>query len=436
VPADDDWAAFPPDSAEAELCREAAHRVYPDGPRPARPPAAVSVEDVPTSLTTRVPPSTSSQDAFGTALVELARLGGPLAERLVTASADVAVSTNLGGWINRQGVFAVEPEPRPIDETPRLLRWQPGPHGQHIELGIAEINLFLLLGQLALSYELNGEVLVPVGTVYDPFVCRGLDALIYGVYSGARFVFAGTPSGISLSPEGGAHQSQITPSIGMELPQIELYEPCFARETEWCLLEGLRQALDREHGLSTYLRLTTKLVDQSLLEPATTRYGEDELRRQVVAGGYRLMEPGDGLEGAPKVLLASAGAMIPEAAAAVGELHAEGIAATLLNLTSASRLYQAWQGSQLAGIRAGRAATGTHQLERLITPAERSAPIITVLDGASHALAFLGGVFGQRVIPLGVDQFGRSGTRGAVYDYAGIDAAHIVSAAVAAVSAS
>ncbi len=159
VPADDDWAAFAADSAEAELCREAVHRVYPDGSRPARPRPAVSVEDVPTSLATRTPPSTSSQDAFGNALVELARLGGPLAERLVTASADVAVSTNLGGWINRQGVFATEPEPRPIDETPRLLRWQPGPHGQHIELGIAEINLFLLLGQLALSYELNGEAL-------------------------------------------------------------------------------------------------------------------------------------------------------------------------------------------------------------------------------------------------------------------------------------
>ncbi|MBV9355059.1 MAG: pyruvate dehydrogenase [Chloroflexi bacterium] len=435
VPADDDWAAFAPDSAEAELCRQAAEHVYPDGARPVRPRPAVSAEDVPTSLATRIPPSTSSQDAFGNALVELARLGGPLAERLVTASADVAVSTNLGGWINRQGVFATEPEPRPIDETPRLLRWQPGPHGQHIELGIAEINLFLLLGQLALSYELNGEALVPVGTVYDPFVCRGLDALIYGVYSGARFVFAGTPSGISLSPEGGAHQSQITPSIGMELPQIELFEPCFARETEWCLLEGLRQALDREHGLSTYLRLTTKLVDQSLLEPALRRYGEDELRRQVVAGGYRLIEP-EGLEGAPRVLLASAGAMIPEAAAAIEELHAEGVAATLLNLTSASRLYHSWQGSLLRGVRAGRPASETHQLERMILPAERATPIITVLDGASHALAFLGGVFGQRVIPLGVDQFGRSGTRGAVYDYAGIDAAHIVSAAVAAVSAS
>ena len=156
-------------------------------------PRRCAPSDVPDSLPSRVPASISTQEVFGNALVELARLGGPLAERIVTASPDVTISTNLGGWVNRTGVWAENPWQAPATAVPRLLRWEPGPGGQHIELGISEMNLFMLLGQLGLSHELNGELLLPVGTVYDPFVCRGLDALIYSAYSGARFVFAGTP---------------------------------------------------------------------------------------------------------------------------------------------------------------------------------------------------------------------------------------------------
>src|SRR6185437_13343534 len=141
-----------------------------------------------------------TQEAFGAILAQLARdpVVGP---RVVTTSPDVAVSTNLGAWINRAGVFAPDTAPDYTEGAARLLRWQPGPEGQHIELGISEMNLFMLLGQLGLSVEHNGRLLLPVGTVYDPFVCRGLDALIHGVYSGSKFVVAGTPSGISLSPE-------------------------------------------------------------------------------------------------------------------------------------------------------------------------------------------------------------------------------------------
>ena len=118
-----------------------------------------------------------------------------------------------------------------------MLRWLPGPEGRHIELGISEMNLFMALGQFGLSYELTGQHLIPIGTVYDPFVCRGLDALIYGLYGGAKMIFAGTPSGVSLSPEGGAHQSTVTPSLGIELPGLD-FEPAFAREVEWALLEA------------------------------------------------------------------------------------------------------------------------------------------------------------------------------------------------------
>src|ERR687895_619396 len=160
-------------------------------------------------------------------------------------SPDVATSTHLAGWINKVGVFAPEASADYEEGAQRMLRWLPGPEGRHIELGISEMNLFMALGQFGLSYELTGQHLIPIGTVYDPFVCRGLDALIYGLYGGAKMIFAGTPAGVSLSPEGGAHQSTVTPSLGVELPGLVFFEPCFAREVEWALLDGLRRCCDR-----------------------------------------------------------------------------------------------------------------------------------------------------------------------------------------------
>ena len=435
IPAEDDWACFAADSAEGRLCRQTAARLYPRGPRPPVDAPPVRASDVPHSLPSRTLTSISTQEVFGNALVELARLGGPLAERIVTASPDVTISTNLGGWVNRTGVWAENPWQAPATAVPRLLRWEPGPSGQHIELGISEMNLFMLLGQLGLSHELNGELLLPVGTVYDPFVCRGLDALIYSVYSGSRFVFAGTPAGVTLSPEGGAHQSSITASIGLELPNLRLFEPCFARETEWALLEGLRRCLDRENGLSTYLRLSTRAIDQASFSRALERLGEAELRRQVLNGGYRLLEPDPTLQDAPKVVLAASGPILPEVLTAAAELMEEGIATTVLNITSADQLYAEWQSSRLQAIRSSSVPGSVGHLQSdLLEPEERGAPLVTILDGASHALAFLGSVFGQPTVPLGMDRFGQSGGRDALYQYAGIDAGHIVNAALVALA--
>ena len=207
----------------------------------------------------------------------------------MTASPDVAVSTNLGGWINRVGVYASAPLPG-VEEPASPLKWASGPLGRHVELGISEMNLFLWLGQAGLAADLFGEPLLPIGTVYDPFICRGLDALIYALYSGARFVVAGTPSGITLAPEGGAHQSSVTPSLGIELPGLRAFEPVFAREVGWCLLEGLAGCVRGADGHATYLRLTTRSIDQALSAPVLERLGEAEWRRQVLAGGYRLIE--------------------------------------------------------------------------------------------------------------------------------------------------
>jgi pyruvate dehydrogenase E1 component len=417
----DDWASFAPDTPEGRLCAAAAARLYgPAADAPSPDPLAALSAAIPATLALPTSGQTSTQESFGRALMRLAEIQG-LGERIVTTSPDVSVSTNLAGWINKTGVFAPSAEPDfESAEVYRLLRWQRGPHGQHIELGISEMNLFMLLAMLGLSHELVGEPLLPIGTVYDPFVCRGLDAFIYGLYSGAKFIVAGTPSGITLAPEGGAHQSTVTPSLGIELPALESFEPCFAHELAWALLEGLRQCCDRQGGRATYLRLSTRPIDQSLLDPALHRLGLDELRRQALLGGYRLIDRHDHRDHprAPLLQIAASGAVMPEAAAAADYLRREGVAVNLLNLTSPRRLYERW--------RAG------GDLAWLIPPAEAAAPIITVHDAASHALAWLGAVYGAPVTALGVDGFGQSGGREALYRAFGLDVESIVAAGFAA----
>ena len=223
-------------------------------------------------------------------LTDISRNVPGLSERLVTASPDVASSTNLGGWINKAGVWSRhEREPVPEEQIPRALQWVESRSGQHIELGISENNLFMLLGQLGLSHEAAGETLFPLGTLYDPFVRRGLDAFVYSVYNGGKFILVGTPSGVTLGPEGGAHQSVITPSIGVAFPELAYYEPCFGQELEWILLAGLEKIRLREE--STYLRLTSKRVDQGLFNLAPESGNPERLRSQVLGGAYRLAGP-------------------------------------------------------------------------------------------------------------------------------------------------
>ncbi|MEK7387021.1 MAG: pyruvate dehydrogenase, partial [candidate division NC10 bacterium] len=225
-----EWDGFAPGSAEAELVRRLPPLFTPPAVAPPR-------ADVPATLDETYPTESSTQEAFGRVLGALARL--PVADAIVTVSADVAVTTHLAGWINRKGVYFPTAKPNPFADLPQAVQWKESPAGQHIELGIAEHNLFLLLGALGLTRELSGVTLLPIGTLYDPFVPRGLDALYHALYSGARFVVAATPSGVSLSPEGGAHQSVITPGIGVALPAIAYFEPAFAREVEWILLDAL-----------------------------------------------------------------------------------------------------------------------------------------------------------------------------------------------------
>lgn len=425
--ADDPWAPLRPNSPEGRLCAKRVAFLHPeqtaDEPTVVVPP--------PPTVEPRAQSEMSTQQAFGEVLTALSRIPD-ISPRLVTTSPDVAVSTSLGGWINRVGVFAAA-EPTITDEAPRLLKWAPAPAGQHIELGISEMNLFLLLSQLGRATELFDEPLIPIGTVYDPFICRGLDALIYALYVRSRFIFAATPSGVTLAPEGGAHQSTITPSIGIELPDLRAYEPAFAEEVNWCMLEGIRGCLDRAGGFSTYLRLSTRPVDQALAAPVRARLGDQEWHRQVLAGGYRLIEPRELdphlPDHAPAVTIVAVGAVVTEAVQAVRFLVKEEVAASLIVVTSAERLSAELHGRRLDAIN-HRTLGPLEHLATLLPPPDRRAPIVTVLDGASHALSFLGAAFGAPVVPLGVDGFGQSGTIRDLYSLNGIDAEHIIEGAL------
>jgi pyruvate dehydrogenase E1 component len=291
------------------------------------------------------------------------------------------------------------------------VQWKESPEGQHIELGIAEHNLFLALGAFGQSHELSGVTLCPIGTLYDPFVTRGLDALYHALYSGGKFVVVATPSGVSLSPEGGAHQSVITPGIGVALPGITYFDPAFAREVEWILLDGLRALGRRDDSL--YLRLSTKPVDQSLALAPTPEH-----RERVLRGGYRLIdarpEPGWDPEGNAAHIFA-AGVMVPEAVEASRALRASGVHANVFVVTSPDRLYRGLRGPR-------------PYLEELVGPEEEGVPVVSVLDGHSHALAFLGSALGVPQIPLGVDDFGQSGSRSALYRHYAIDVKSIIQA--------
>jgi pyruvate dehydrogenase E1 component len=416
-----------------------------------RPAAVASITGaiaVPDSTGLRASRPLSTQEAFGRLLVDLSR-NEWVAPYLVTTAPDVATSTNLAGFINRTGVFS--PVPRRAWSEDPVLKWAEGPDGQHIELGISEMNLFLLLGQLGLSFDLSDQLLLPVGTVYDPFVLRGLDAFIYSVYSGARFVVAGTPSGVTLAPEGGAHQSTITASVGLELPNVTFIEPAYAVALDWLLCGALQSVAASAGGPpgpvlagrapaetgSYYFRLTTRAIDQQPFQAARDRLGDAILRRQVLAGAYQLVDAprtandGTAEDGAPPVYLVGTGAVLPEVLAAAAELADEGIAATVVDVTSPDRLYRAWQRTLRQGVRTATAPSVPGAL-RSVFPDR--APLVTVHDAASHTMSWLGSALGVPAVSLGVDGFGQSGTVADLYRAHDLDSGSIVNAALAALS--
>jgi len=408
----DPWAKFDADSPEGRLCSLAATRVE-------RPPvASASAPTLPAELGRSHGGRESTQQAFGRFLNDLDREAPEAARHVVTVSPDVASSTNLGGWINRVGIWSMR-ERRDWfeDDAQTLVHWKEAEQGQHIELGIAEGNLVGLLGELGLTWARDGRPLLPIGTMYDPFVNRALEPWSFGIYAGGQSILVGTPSGVTLAPEGGAHQSITTPSVGLEQPGCVAWEPAFGQDLEWTLLHALAQ-LGRPGGTSAYFRLSTRPIDQSLACVPADAPSREARRLAVLAGGYRLRES----PGRPRVVLVGVGAMMPEVLAAADELQAAAIAVDVLCLTSPGLVFRGVQA------RRGLARANGGVVDRLFPP-ERAAPIVSVLDGHPHTLAFLGEIRRVPQASLGVSDFGQSGDLGDLYRHFGIDADTIVGAA-------
>ncbi len=131
-------------------------------------------------------------------------------------------------------------------------------------------------------------------------------------------------------------------------------------------------------------------------------------------------------------MLATCGPPVAEVVRAAELLGEEGLPAIVLDLTSSDRLYREWRETLRAAARSARPAAPTFHLARLLAPHERRLPIVTVHDAASHNLAWLGSVFGARVVPVGVDAFGQSGTIPDLYRTFDLTPEQIVNAALVA----
>jgi len=338
----------------------------------------------------------STQAAFGRILLDVSKAGGDLADRIVTTSPDVTVSTNLGAWVNQRGLFrrAEMPDIFAKAKIASAQKWSGDNRGQHIELGIAESNLFLMLAAAGLAGDLFGTRLIPIGTLYDPFIARGLDSLNYACYQDARFLLVATPSGITLGPEGGAHQSINPPLIALGQPGLRHYEPAYADELAAMMHEAFR-LIDDAAGESTYLRLSTRSVRQ-------IERTDDAWREGAIAGAYWLREPAAGAEAA----IVAMGAVMPEALAAWEELSLDVPGLGLLAVTSPDLLHRGWTAAQAERWQGQRNASHIEQLLSRLSP---GAGLVTLADAAPASLSWLGGVLGQRVAPLGVEKFGQTG---------------------------
>ncbi len=375
---------------------------------------------VPASLALPHADKASTQESFGRILHDLARAGGELADRIVTTSPDVTVSTNLGGFVNQRGLFQrllAEDEFR-LRQVPSAQKWRRSPDGQHIELGIAENNLFLALSAFGLAHSVFGQRLIPIGTLYDPFIARGLDALNYACYQGSRFMVVATPSGITLAAEGGAHQSISTPMIGMGQPGLISFEPSYADELAEVMRWSFDYMQDDEDGGAVYLRLSTRPIAQP------ERELDETTRDHIVQGGYWLRPPAPGA----RMALAYCGALAPEALAAYERLAEHDPDIGLLAVTSTDRLYNSWQDLEHARLTGSDNGVMAH-VEDLMEPLAPDARLVTVIDGHPAALAWLGAVRGHAVAPLGINSFGQCGDTVDLYGHYQIDADSIVAAA-------
>ncbi|ORW69498.1 transketolase-like TK C-terminal-containing protein [Mycolicibacter senuensis] len=406
------WRRFDHSSAAGRLCAATRERLRrPRIAESAPPPVPTDFGHTPAGMM-------ATQAALGRALLDLSRQAVDVAERVVTVSPDVSSTTNLAGWLNKVGIWSpTERRDWFDDDGESLVRWRERPTGQHMQLGIAETNLVGLIGELGATWSRWRQPLFPIGVLYDPFVERALEPWSFGIYAGGQSILVGTPSGVTLAAEGGAHQSIKTPSIGIEQPNCVGYEPAFAVDVEWILLSCLAR-LGRPGGSSSYLRLSTRPVPQKLAGIPGDPGARDRRRRQVIAGAYVLRRAIR-----PAVTLVGMGAIVPELLNAGERLGRQGIDADIVCVTSPGLLFEAMQA------RRGLGEARSWIIDQVF-PADRAAPMVTALDGHPHTLAFLTGINQVAGVALGVSRFGQAGALDDVYRYHEIDADSIVRAAL------
>ncbi|MAH88904.1 MAG: transketolase [Pelagibacterales bacterium] len=351
----------------------------------------------------------STQEAFGKIMNEIGKVNNSFTKRIVTTSPDVTVSTSLGGWVNKKNIFSTHRKKDIFGEKKvfSAQKWKYLPHGQHIELGIAENNLFLLLASLGISDKLFGTRLLPIGTIYDTFIGRGLDALNYATYIDARFILVGTPSGVTLSHEGGAHQSIITPNIGISQPNLTYYEPSFADELNFLFFWALKH-IQQKDGTSIYFRLSTK----KLIQPNRTLSKKDQ--KEIINGCYWFKRP----KTKQSIILICTGVIIGEVEKMRKEIIDEEIDLGILIATSPDKLYADWMNSKKDN--------SYCHIEETLKSINRNSLIITIIDAHSSSLSWIGSVLGHKVYPMGINKFGQSGDLNEIYRYTNIDFKSII----------
>jgi pyruvate dehydrogenase E1 component len=265
----------------------------------------------------------STQAAFGKILDDLPADDSELAARIVTTSPDVTGTTNL--WApGSTGASCLPAEALPtcssaehsLDRQMGVHTGRPAPRARH--RGNEPVPAARRGRPVAFAVR---QAAHPDRHRLRPVRARGLDALNYACYQDARFMIVGTPSGVTLAPEGGAHQSIGSPLIGMSQDGLAAFEPAFADELavimEWAFDYMQRDGegdpdertwLRDETGGSVYLRLTTNPIEQP------GKRADDDFRQGRSTAPTGCGSPGPNCE----VVIAYQGVVAPEAIRAAG----------------------------------------------------------------------------------------------------------------------
>ncbi|MCB0416727.1 MAG: pyruvate dehydrogenase [Bdellovibrionaceae bacterium] len=436
-------------------------------------------------------PVAHTQWMWGQVAAKLDRLGrgedtaaddqgwGVVAKFFLTMAPDVGTSTNTSPNMNGKlyGDIAQEDfelrfeakDTKAPDVVPRISQ-----KSGHLRFEIAEGNCMSAAGSFGKFFDYVGIPFYPAMTIYDFFIKRAHDQYYYNLYWRSCFATLGTPSGVTLAPEGAQHSWK----SDFQIPHVVTWEPCFAKEVEWILADTLRRHFTRENENreAALIRCVTKgLVQKDFLgrlsrqhrfkllpeghgplttemEPEVPHWEETEIletvRKEVLEGAYPLIDyrgyegytPGDNV-----IHIFAMGALGEEAIQASDKLLEKGIFANVFIVTSSDLLLgnQAY-GNHYEHLRNGLKVTGdlyltpdtarVDNLAKWYSLRGNRIPIVSVHDGEPGLLDNIGSIVGVKHISLAVRKTSKSGTTGDIYRYHHLDADSIAGACEQALS--